>query len=296
MQLTIDSSTPVVLTVQPVGAGSPPARARSSERVSGTPANVCAAHNKAPRPTYLSLGGHTIRIDADRLVSLTDIFKAAGSPKSKQPAQWLRLPSTQQIIDFARRTLNVGKSHNEILRTERGGRTPGAWAHWQIAMTYAEYISPEFQFEVNEAYRQLQAEAANPDLSIDRAHRNWQKQGKSDEWIARRISSVPIRKAFTKTLSRHGVRGDGYRDATNAIYTPLFDGTAEQIRHKRNLPATANLRDTMSRIELAAVSLAEELATEKIEQQQVRGNAPVTRVCRSASTHVAAAIRTSRAA
>jgi hypothetical protein len=295
MQLTIDSSTPVVLTVQPVGAGSPPARARSSERVSGNSQKVGKSHNapEAQRPTYLTLGGHTIRIDADGLVSLTDIFKAAGCPKNKAAKDWVRLPGTAQLVDFAARTLKVGKSH--LLKILLG-KLGGTWAHWQIAMTYAEYISPEFQFEVNEAYRQLQAEAANPDLSIDRAHRNWQKQGKSDEWIARRISSVPIRKAFTKTLSRHGVRGDGYRDATNAIYTPLFDGTAEQIRHKRNLPATANLRDTMSRIELAAVSLAEELATEKIEQQQVRGNAPVTRVCRSASTHVAAAIRTSRAA
>lgn len=47
-------------------------------------------------------------------------------------------------------TLNAGKSGIE---TTRGGRAPGTWAHWQIALAYAKYLSPEFHIWCNTVVR-----------------------------------------------------------------------------------------------------------------------------------------------
>jgi hypothetical protein len=287
-QLTLDIPPGTAVTI----AAAPQNQSCFLAADRGQKASAVAAgkFTSAPHSASLILGGTPIRVGADGLVSLTDLYKAAGSPKSKQPAQWLRLPGTKQIIDFARRTLKVGKSHNDILRSERGGRTPGAWAHWQIALTYAEYLSPAFQFEVNEAYRRFSAEQAHPELAVERAFDRWSERGHSSEWIAGRTQGVVARKAFTRTLAQSGVRGDGYRQATNAIYTPLFGGGADHIRTRRGLKPSAPLRDHLSLTELAAIHLAECVSADEIKAKKARGNAACAQVCEQSSRRIAHAL------
>ena len=68
------------------------------------------------------------------MLSLTDMWRAAGGADSKRPVDWLRLQST---IDFAEHvSAVVGKSHDDLIQTLRGNDA-GTWAHWQIAMAYA---------------------------------------------------------------------------------------------------------------------------------------------------------------
>jgi hypothetical protein len=70
---------------------------------------------------------------------LTDMWKAQGSPDNQNPAQWLRTPSAMAFVEAVE--FNVGKSHNELVKTIRGGKQPGTWAHWQIGLAYAKYLS-----------------------------------------------------------------------------------------------------------------------------------------------------------
>lgn len=46
------------------------------------------------------------------------------------------------FIEFLAEFLNAEISG--IVKTVRGGRKPGTWAHWQIAMASAEYLIHEF--------------------------------------------------------------------------------------------------------------------------------------------------------
>ena len=308
MQLTIDSARPVVLTVQPVGAGSPPARARSSERVSGTTqkvgkshhsTNVGKSHNapEAPRPTSLILGGSPVRVGADGYVSLTDLWRHSGASKSRNPYEWLKRESVQEFLTYVATTLSVSDTAKMPYHSERGkkatnvkGETGGTWAHWQVAMAYAKFLSPKFHAEVNEAYRRFSAEQASPELAVERAVDNWSERGHSPEWIAGRTQGVVARKVFTRTLAQSGVRGDGYRQATNAIYTPLFGGGADHIRTRRGLKATAPLRDHLSLTELAAIHLAECVSADEIKAKNARGNAECAHVCEQSSRRIAHAL------
>lgn len=80
-----------------------------------------------------------VRVD-NSMVSLNDIYDAAGSPQYKSPAQFYRLPTCQDLITSLEKTMNVGKSH--IWEGHRGN-SGGTWAHKVLAMEYAKYLSDD---------------------------------------------------------------------------------------------------------------------------------------------------------
>lgn len=97
----------------------------------------------------LTYQGQTIH-ERGEMLSLTDMWRAAGGTDSKRPVDWLRLQST---IDFAEHiSAVVGKSHDDLIQTLRGTEA-GTWAHWQIGMAYAKYLSPEFHAWCNQVVR-----------------------------------------------------------------------------------------------------------------------------------------------
>lgn len=106
----------------------------------------------------------------------------------------------------------------------------------------------------------------------DRYIKAYKKRGKDEKWIQERFEGKVVRNTFTSTLAKHGVKHDGFRQCTNAIYSPLFGGKTDVIRQKKNLPEKANIRDNLSRLELMSVKFAEELASENIKNNNLQGN------------------------
>lgn len=116
------------------------------------------------------------------------------------------------------------------------------------------------------------------------------KQGKDAKWIEQRVESVGTRKFFTATLKQHGVKNEGYRNCTNAIYIPLYGGTTAVVREKKGIDKNKSIRDNISRSEVAAINLVEQLASERIENEDAFGNAQCEVICSKASKAVANAI------
>jgi hypothetical protein len=100
-------------------------------------------------PNDLIYAGLKIRARGDQLC-LTDMWRAAGADDSKRPVDWARLPATIEFVEYIAENLKVGKSH--LFQIERG-RDGGTWAHWQVGIAYAKYLSPEFQAWCNEVVR-----------------------------------------------------------------------------------------------------------------------------------------------
>jgi hypothetical protein len=100
----------------------------------------------------LTVSGHAIRTNPQNsdLISLTDLHRAAGGADNQRPYEWLRLPHTMAFMATVAEKLNTGPSH--ILETKRGRGVGGTYAHWQIALAYAKYLSPELHMAVNEVY------------------------------------------------------------------------------------------------------------------------------------------------
>lgn len=97
----------------------------------------------------LAYNGEMIHQRNERL-SLTDMWRAAGAPEEKRPADWLALSSTTEFRSAVEATFNAGKSG---IIGERG-RGKGTWAHWQIALAYAKYLSPDFHMWCNTVVRE----------------------------------------------------------------------------------------------------------------------------------------------
>lgn len=225
------------------------------------------------------------------MISLTDLWKEAGSPKGKNPNDWTRQDSSQQLIETASGVLNTVQ--NRIIKSKKG-KGGGTFAHKQIALAYAKYLDPKLHILVNQVFFERIEEEKNPDKIAERYTKTYQKLGKSDKWINERFKGISTRNAFTKTLAAHKVEQEGFRNCTNNIYTPLFGGSTNVVREKKGIDKSQSIRDNLSAVELAAVGLAELLAMENIEKNNVIGSAKCEVVCFNSSKAVANAVIQSR--
>lgn len=225
------------------------------------------------------------------MINLTDLWKENGSIETKAPKFWLSNEETKGFIKAVSKMLKVTETY--LLNVKRG-RNGGTWGHKQIALEYAQYLDAKLGVMVNQVFFERVEEEKNPEKIIDRVYSTYERQGKTIKWIEERIKGKVTRNSFTRTLAAHGVEQQGFRDCTNAIYKPLFGGSASVIRDKKGLEKTQNVRDNMSNIELAAVGLAELLAEDLIEKNNLKGNGKCEVACSNSSTAVKNAVIQSR--
>jgi len=221
--------------------------------------------------------------DGDML-SLTDLWKAAGSPANKRPIDWQEKESTKEFIDALSDTFNSAKI--ALLKTKRG-RNAGTYGVRQASLAYAKWIDPALHILVNEVFFQRVEEEKNPDLLADRLIATYKKKGMDDKWIGQRLKSRVTRNEFTACLAAHGVNKDGFADCTNAIYKPLWGGKTDIVRVKKNLDEKVNLRDHMTFEELTAVEFAEMLSKNQIKANNLNGNTRCKVACSDSSQQVA---------
>jgi hypothetical protein len=157
----------------------------------------------------LSYNDEQIRHEGD-FICLTDLWKASGKPQGKhEPRHWKRY-SGQEFIDSVAKKLNVRPQH--IYKTTRG-RGGASWGHWQIALAYAKYLSPELHIHVNEVYMRYKlGDMTLADELVDNATLEEQERH------AIRTLGKVARNFLTKTLDEHGVKGYGYMHCTNGTY------------------------------------------------------------------------------
>lgn len=153
----------------------------------------------------------------------------------------------------------------------------------------ARKVRPVFEVYRAVFYERVEEEK-NPDLAIDRGIRTYKRQGKSDEWISKRITGKARRNQFTACLAAHGVEHEGFRNCTNSIYTPSFGGSSNVVREKLGITKAQNPRDHMSELQLSAIQFAESLSQAAIEQESLRGNAQCEIACSRSARIVANAI------
>lgn len=225
----------------------------------------------------------------DKLVDLTGLWETAGSPANKKPNDWRDTNNGHEFIVALEKNLKV--SLDKILKIEKKGRKTNLWGHWQIALAYSKYLDPQLHIQVNEWVRQYLGEEKNPELGVNRAVENWKRKGYSDKWINNRLTNIQVRHKFTDTLQQHGItQSFEYANCTDIINKNVLGGTAKQIREEKGLKNNASLRDNLSIVQIAALGLAEALADEDIETNQVEGYKPCLQSCDKAGQRVKKAL------
>ncbi|MDR3049547.1 MAG: hypothetical protein LBV16_06925 [Elusimicrobiota bacterium] len=110
-------------------------------------------------------------------------------------------------------------------------------------------------------------ESADPEKSIARARKNWEKHGRSKTWIQRRMMGQETRNKLTDYWKEHQVTQDEeFAILTNIIHQEWSDLTVKEHKKLKGLKSQ-NLRDHMSEAELIFTALAE-LSTRQIAQTE----------------------------
>lgn len=219
----------------------------------------------------------------NEMFSLTDLWRLAGSDSQRTPAKWQESEPVQRFLQTACKFLNVGIS--DIIKSKRG-KGGGTWGHKQVALEYSQYLDPNYAVLVNEVFFERIEEEKNPDKIVDRAINTYERKGLSAQWITKRLNAKGVRNEFTSTLKKHGVMGDGYRRCTNAMYIELYGKEASDMRKSKGLPEKANIRENMSLLELQAISFAETLAMDDIENNRRYGNEECAKTANKAARQV----------
>lgn len=236
---------------------------------------------------FLKVKGRKIAVDEKGRIRLNDIHKAGGFTK-QTPYEWGRLASTLSLITFTAEK-NTGKSRvlskDDLLSVfcPKQGRDGGVWAHPNLALAYAKYLSPALHYEVNDVFlRYKSGDATLADETLQRA------PAKDNEWAGARAIGRVKRNELTETLQEHEVtKPIEFARVTNATYKALADKTAKQLKIEKGLKPKDSLRNSMTTKELVFVMAAEQLAKERIEEEDSRG----VLQCESAASKSASSIR-----
>lgn len=103
------------------------------------------------------VAGVSIPVDEFGRYNLNALHKAAGASAGKAPSQWLRNASTKELIAAAEEHNGIihsasGDDAKWLVKTVNGGLEPGTFAHEVLAVSYAGWISPAFQLQVNSVF------------------------------------------------------------------------------------------------------------------------------------------------
>jgi DNA-damage-inducible protein D len=113
-------------------------------------------------------------------------------------------------------------------------------------------------------YERMQ-EIADPERSVDRARENWQKHGRSEKWIEKRMMSQETRNKLTDYWKDHEVKpGMEFAILTDIIHQEWSGLTVREHKSSKHL-TSQNLRDHMTEAELIFTALAE-MSTRQIAE------------------------------
>ncbi|QWL69420.1 phage antirepressor KilAC domain-containing protein [Aeromonas hydrophila] len=108
------------------------------------------------------IAGIEITTDEAGRFNLNALHQASGLGAEKAPSKWLRNKQAQELV------AEVEKQTGQICIVSIEGRNGGTFAHELLAISYAGWISPAFQLQVNQVfldYRTGRLVPATPQLT-----------------------------------------------------------------------------------------------------------------------------------
>ena len=197
-----------------------------------------------------------VRVTEDGRYSVFDVIAFCG--KKSQHEVWKRLTAQfPELLTYCEQYKFPGPGRG-------GSPVTGREGILQIIGLLPGAIGQKYRAEAAKVF--VQYLDADPELVgsiIDRASLS------QVEWIKARASGVLIRKKATSVAQLHGVTD--FAACTNATYFGVFEKTAKELRREKGLRLKANVRPHLSTVELAAVAMAETLATSSIEEEDLQG-------------------------
>jgi len=129
------------------GAGTP--EASKSDQPVQRKADMANSSTVTESSQLPVIAGHEITIDEHGRFSLNAIHHAAGGEPHKRPSQWARRDEAKELVEEISQSADL---HFDPIHSVRGGSYKGTFAHELLAISYAGWISPKFQLQVNQVF------------------------------------------------------------------------------------------------------------------------------------------------
>lgn len=114
-------------------------------------------------------------------------------------------------------------------------------------------------------------ETQDPELAIKRAILTYQLQGRTDDWIEKRVRSIVSRKELTREWQKRGASEErDYAQLSNIISQETFGVGPKRHKELKGL-GSQNLRDHMTDLELILTMLGETTSTTITRQRDAQG-------------------------
>ncbi len=114
-------------------------------------------------------------------------------------------------------------------------------------------------------------ETVNPEISLNRARKNWLLMGHSEKWVEQRMRGQETRNKLTDYWKKSEVKeGLEYAKLTDIIHGEWSGLTTKQHKNLKGLKGQ-NLRDNMTDAELIFTALAELSTTEVAKKDKAKG-------------------------
>ena len=115
-------------------------------------------------------------------------------------------------------------------------------------------------------------EMENPELAADRLRQEYRRLGYDDEWIGQRLLNIVTRDELTEEWQQRGAEeGRQFAVLTDTLHRGTFDVGVRDHQAIKHIGRAQNLRDSMTRVELALSTLAEATAAELHQTRDSQG-------------------------
>lgn len=196
--------------------------------------------------------------------AIVDIMSIlAGQPDyQKARKYWNKLKERMQKEENSELVTNC---HQLKLIAQDGKRRPTDCANRETIFRLIQSIpSPNaepFKLWFAQLAEERIQEIINPELAVERARNTYLRKGYSEEWTNTRLKSIPARNNLTDEWKKRGARTKDYAILTDEISKGTFGITTGQHKKLKGIDKQ-NLRDNMTAMELALMTLAEVTTTE----------------------------------
>lgn len=147
----------------------------------------------------------------DEMLSLTDMWKAAGSPERQRPADWKNDASNVAFLNHVAMISNTAPDGIWNGQRGNGGST---FAHWQVGLAYAKYLSPEFHVWCNTVVRERME--GRPVPTMNREQIMASALLLADETMKEQAGQIAILAPKAEALDRIATVSDGALSLTEA--------------------------------------------------------------------------------
>lgn len=209
----------------------------------------------------LLVGDAVISIQGD-LYSLNDLHRASGGEAKHQPANFLRLDTTQKLIEEITKEISQSSDVRSALRVINGGDQRGTYVCKELVYAYAMWVSAAFNLRVIRAFDAGVSAPALPDFSNPaEAARAWAAQYEQRLALEVKVAEdapkvefyhdvtgsdsvidmATVAKVLNRGIGRNRLfaflRDEGVLDSRNAPYQRFIDmGWFRQVETKWQKP------------------------------------------------------------